>query len=200
MRRRTLLRSAAGAATMGVAVVAGMDGTRGEQETTTDGEQTVERFSLTSTAFETGGAIPVEHTCDGENRSPPLEIESPPDATQSFALVMDDPDAPSPPFVHWLLWDVPADVREISGDVPPDETVDSLDGARQGTNGTGELGYVGPCPPEDDPRHTYLFDLYALDEPLGLDPGAEYETVLDAVFPRVLARARLVGQYERADG
>lgn len=219
MRRRTLLRSAAGTATMGVAGVAGMDGTRGGQETTTDGEGTAtdgtatdetatdetttaeaDRFALSSAAFESGEEIPTEYTCDGANRSPPLRIESPPEETQSFALVMDDPDAPSPPFVHWLLWDVPADAREIPEGVPTGESVEPLDGAVQGANGTGDLGYVGPCPPEDDPRHTYLFELYALDEPLGLDPGAEYEAVLGAVFPRALARARLVGQYERADG
>jgi len=203
MRRRTLLRSAAGAATMGVAGSVGVAGSRGGQETTTDGEtQTTAgpEFSLRSPAFENGGAIPTAFTCDGENRSPPLRIGSVPEGTDSLALVMDDPDAPDPPFVHWLLWDLPADADRIPAGVPAGETVDALGGARQGANGTGELGYVGPCPPREDPRHTYLFTLYALEEPLGLDPGAGYDAVLDAAIPRAIVRTRYVGQYERAEG
>lgn len=210
MRRRTLLRSAAVAATIGGVGFAGASRHRDGQETTDAQQTTTEvggtqetttvaggEFSIRSSAWENGETIPTEYTCDGENASPALEIESPPEGTRSFALVMDDPDAPNPPFVHWLLWDVPSDAREIPRNVPPDETVDSLDGAVQGANGTGDLGYVGPCPPEGDPQHTYLFDLYALEEPLDLEPGAEYDEVLAALFPKVLARARYVGQYER---
>ncbi|WP_209019571.1 YbhB/YbcL family Raf kinase inhibitor-like protein [Halorussus marinus] len=203
MRRRTLLRSAAGAASMGVVGSVGASRSRGEQETTTDGETgtaTETGFSLRSPAFENGGSIPPAFTCDGENRSPPLRIESVPDGAESLALVVDDPDAPDPPFVHWLLWDVPADAGRIPAEVPAGETVDALDGARQGANGTGEFGYVGPCPPREDPRHTYLFTLYALEEPLGLDPGAGYEEVLAAAVPRAISRTRYVGQYERAEG
>jgi Raf kinase inhibitor-like YbhB/YbcL family protein len=211
MHRRTLLCSAAVAATTGVAGVATAGGSRDEQSTTTDAQQTTTEagtsqepttaaggeFSIRATAWEDGEAIPTEYTCDGENASPALAIASPPAETRSFALVMDDPDAPNPPFVHWLLWAVPADVREIPRAVPADETDDSLDGAVQGANGTGDLGYVGPCPPEGDPRHTYLLELYALAEPLALDPGATYDEVLAAVYPKALARARYVGQYER---
>jgi len=203
MHRRTLLRSVAGGTTIGVAGSAGVSGSRGRQETTTEGdEQTTAEpgFALRSPAFENGGAIPAEFTCDGENRSPPFRIESVPEDAESLALVMDDPDAPDPPFVHWLLWDVPVDTESVPEDVPAGETVDALDGASQGANDTGDLGYVGPCPPEDDPRHTYLFTLYALEEPLGLDPGAEYDAVLDAAIPRAIARTRYVGQYERAEG
>jgi Raf kinase inhibitor-like YbhB/YbcL family protein len=197
MRRRTLLRSAAVAATIGGVGFAGASGDRAGQETTTEA-QPAEQFSIATPAWENGEAIPTEHTCDGENTSPPLEIGTPPEGAQSLALVMDDPDAPNPPFVHWLLWDVPADASEIPAGIPAGETVEELDGAVQGANGTGELGYVGPCPPEGDPQHTYLFELYALEEPLGLDPGATHDEVLAAVFPRALARARYVGQYERA--
>jgi Raf kinase inhibitor-like YbhB/YbcL family protein len=93
-------------------------GSRGEQETTTDAQQ-AEQFSIRALAWADGETIPTEYTCNGENASPALEIESPPEVTQSFALVMDDPDAPNPPFVHWLLWDVPADVREIPRGIPP---------------------------------------------------------------------------------
>lgn len=189
MRRRTLLRATAGAVALG-----GL-GTASGQETTTadDGGG----FDLTASAWENGAAIPTEYTCEGENVSPSLAISDPPEGTESLALVMDDPDAPNPPFVHWLLWDVPPDATEIPRDVSASETVEALGGAAQGTNGTGELGYVGPCPPEGDPRHTYLFSLFALEESLDLGPGAEYDEVLSALFPRALARARYVGQYER---
>ena len=213
MRRRTLLRSAA-VATVGTGVVTANRG-RGGQGTTTEGAATTAdgetttvdgatettagggQFALSSSAFDNGGTIPTRFTCDGENVSPPLSIADPPEETQSFALLLTDPDAPSPPFVHWLLWDLPADVREIPANVPNSPIIDSLGGAKQGTNGAGEIGYTGPCPPEGDPRHTYLFSLFALEESLGLDPGADYERVLDALFPRAIARSRLVGQYAR---
>lgn len=216
MRRRTLLR-AAGAATLGMGVATGSRGgqetttggtattsggttTAGETETTEEGTETTtaggDQFTFSTPAFEDGGTFPTRFTCDGRNISPPLEIANPPDGTQSFALVMDDPDAPSPPFVHWLMWDIPADTTEIPRNVPPGGRVESLD-AVQGTNGAGQVGYAGPCPPEEDPRHTYLFSLFALDEPLGLEPGAEYRQVLRALFPRAIERARFVGQYAR---
>lgn len=215
MRRRTLLRSAAVAATIGGTGAMAASGSRGgqettteAQETTTDGEQTTtevgqtttesERFALTSSAWENGRTIPTQYTCEGENISPPLSISNPPDGTEEFALIMDDPDAPNPPFVHWLLWNVPADAREIPANLPPSETLSDLGGAVQGANGTGELGYVGPCPPEGDPRHTYLFSLYALESPLELDPGAEYERVVEAVLANAIARSRYVGQYARS--
>jgi plastocyanin len=211
MRRRTLLRSAAVAATIGGATAMTVSGNRGEQETT-GGQQTTtdaggqetttagEGFALSTEAWENGGTIPTRYTCDGENVSPSFSISNPPDGTEAFALVMDDPDAPGPPFVHWLLWNIPADAGEIPENVPTSETVDALDGAAQGANGTGELGYVGPCPPEDDPQHTYLFSLYALEAPLDLDPGAEYQQVVDAVMRNAISRSRYVGQYERGAG
>ena len=213
MRRRTLLRSAAVAATTGVVGVAGASRHRGERTNPTDAQETTENgerqetttagaddaFSISSGAWENGGSIPTRFTCDGENVSPPLSISNPPERTRSLALVMDDPDAPDPPFVHWLLWDLSADTEAIPENVSTAETVESLAGAVQGANGTGELGYVGPCPPEDDPRHTYLFTLFALEEPLGLDPGAGYDEVLSALFPRAIARTRLVGQYDRGE-
>lgn len=188
------------AATIGGVGYAGASGNRGERATAENKQETTTEdgaFSVTAPAWENGETIPTRYTCEGENVSPALNLSSPPDGTGSFALVMDDPDAPNPPFVHWLLWDVPADAREIPEAIQASEAVDALDGAVQGANGTGELGYVGPCPPEGDPQHTYLFSLFALEEPLGLDPGAGYDEVLAALFPRALARARYVGQYER---
>ncbi|UPW00104.1 YbhB/YbcL family Raf kinase inhibitor-like protein [Halorussus gelatinilyticus] len=215
MRRRTLLRSAAVAATIGgtgaMAASGNRDGqetTTEAQETTTEGDQTTTgegetttaggEFTLSTDAWENGATIPTRYTCEGENVSPPLSVSNPPEGTEAFALIMDDPDAPNPPFVHWLVWNVPADASEIPANLPSSETLDELDGAVQGANGTGELGYVGPCPPEGDPRHTYLFSLYALDAPLELDPGAEYQQVVDAVMENAIARSRYVGQYARS--
>jgi Raf kinase inhibitor-like YbhB/YbcL family protein len=195
MRRRTLLRAAAGAAAIGGIGATTVGGNRGRQEATTveEGE-----FSLTSSAWENGETMPTEFTCEGENTSPPLSISNPPEGTEAFALLMDDPDAPNPPFVHWTMWNVPADTRDIPANVPSGETVEELGGAIQGANGTDELGYVGPCPPRDDDQHTYLFELYALESQLDLDPGASYQQVVDAVMRNALGRARYVGQYERA--
>lgn len=195
MRRRTLLRAAAGAATIGGIGAVTASGNHARQETTTaeQGE-----FSLTSSAWENGGTIPTEFTCEGENTSPPLSISNPPEGTEAFALLVDDPDAPNPPFVHWTMWNVPAETREIPANVPNSETVEELGGAVQGANGTGEIGYVGPCPPRGDDQHTYLFSLYALESPLDLDPGAGYQQVVDAVMRNAIGRARYVGQYERA--
>jgi plastocyanin len=209
MRRRTLLRSAAVAATIGGTTAMAASGNRDGQETTegqqtttaADGQETTTaaggEFTLSTEAWENGGAIPTRYTCDAENVSPAFSISNPPEDTEAFALVMDDPDAPSPPFVHWLLWNIPADAGELPEAIPASETVDALGGAVHGANGTGELGYVGPCPPEEDPRHTYLFSLYALEAPLDLDPGAEYRQVVDAVMRNAIARSRYVGQYER---
>lgn len=212
MRRRTLLRAAAGAATIGGIGATTVGGTGRGQDTTTAGQETTTQagddqetttaedgeFTVTSSAWENGARIPTEFTCEGANTSPPLTIANPPERTEAFALLMDDPDAPSPPFVHWTMWNVPADAREIPANVPTSETVEELGGAVQGANGTGELGYVGPCPPRGDDRHTYLFELYALGSPLDLDPGTEYQQVVDAVVSNAIARARYVGKYERA--
>ncbi|UPV74063.1 YbhB/YbcL family Raf kinase inhibitor-like protein [Halorussus limi] len=216
MRRRTLLRSAAVAATIGGTGAMAASGNRDGRETTTDGQETTtERrettaegeettaggggeFALTTDAWENGETIPTRYTCEGENVSPPFSVSNSPEGTEAFALVMDDPDAPNPPFVHWLVWNVPADARELPENLPPGETLGDLGGAVQGANGTGELGYIGPCPPVGDPQHTYLFSLYALEAPLDLAPGAEYQQVVDAVMGNAIARSRYVGQYARS--
>ncbi|WP_276301598.1 YbhB/YbcL family Raf kinase inhibitor-like protein [Halorussus lipolyticus] len=203
MRRRTILRSAAVAATTGVAGYAGASRNRGER-TNFEGQQTDQatttedgEFTLSTDEWENGESIPTRFTCEGENVSPRFSISNPPEDTEAFALVMDDPDAPNPPFVHWLVWNIPADAGEIPESVPTSETVGALGDAVQGANGTGELGYVGPCPPEGDPQHTYLFSLYALESSLDLGPGAEYRQVVNAVMRNAIGRSRYVGQYER---
>lgn len=151
-------------------------------------------LNLRSAAFSDGFPIPAEYTGDGANGSPPLAWADPPGGTQSFALVCDDPDAPHGTFVHWVLYNLPADARELPPDVRPDFTLPN--GARQGINDFGRIGYGGPAPPPG-PAHRYFFKLYALDGVLALSPGATKQQLLDAMQGRQLAEGRLVGAYGR---
>ncbi len=149
-------------------------------------------FSLTSPVFADGGPIPTRHTCDGENRSPTLTWSDVPEGTRSFALIVDDPDAPAGTFTHWVLHDIPVDVRELSENVP-----DATPGV-SGRNSFLETGYGGPCPPPRDETHRYRFVLHALDtESLGLSNGASREEVEARMSGHVLATAQLVGKYRR---
>ncbi|WP_132057143.1 YbhB/YbcL family Raf kinase inhibitor-like protein [Halorussus amylolyticus] len=139
-------------------------------------------LSFRTSAFTHGESIPEAYTCEGDDRSPELTVGDVPDDAAALAVVVDDPDAPGGTFTHWLLWNVPPDTVEISEDVPQSEAVPDLDGARQGENDFGELGYRGPCPPEGD-THEYRFTLYVLDEELGVEAGAlrpEVQGALDA--------------------
>lgn len=155
-------------------------------------------FSLSSPSFADGGPIPQTFTCDGQDVSPALDITDPPAATESFALVVDDPDAPrEDPFVHWLLWNVPGDTRRIPANVPRAETVQNLGGARQGTNDADSVGYTGPCPPVDDSPHRYRFVLYALDATLSVEAGATHETLSSRLTERRLDATTLTGTYAR---
>ena len=154
-------------------------------------------LSFSSPAFTAGTAIPQKYTCDGEDVSPPLELRGTPD-TESLALVVDDPDAPTDePFVHWLVWNIPTDIEDIPEAVPRDLTVEALDGATQGTNDFGSLGYRGPCPPAGDGAHTYRFTVQLLDTRLELEPGADVETFRSAVEPHVSGEATITGSYQR---
>lgn len=154
------------------------------------------QFKLSSPAFPPNGPIPDAHTCDGPDSPPPLKWSGAPDGTKSFALIVDDPDAPDPKapkmtYVHWVLYDVPTSVTSL-GDggtaTPP--------GARDGLNDWKRRGYNGPCPPIG--RHRYFFKLYALDTVLG-DLGSPTKAELEAAMRgHVLAHAELMGTYQRA--
>ncbi|KAB8144461.1 YbhB/YbcL family Raf kinase inhibitor-like protein [Chloroflexia bacterium SDU3-3] len=150
----------------------------------------MEQFTLTSTAFADGDSIPSEHTCDGMDQSPPLAWAGAPDGTQSFVLIMDDPDAPSGSFTHWVLFDIPA-------------TATALDGAQPAVgvaaiNSYQEPGYRGPCPPHGDHAHVYQFTLYALDVPLlALSQRATRREVDGAMDGHIIGRAQLRGSYAR---
>lgn len=151
-------------------------------------------MQLKAAALKPGADIPEQFTCDGSNISPALSWTTPPEGTQSFALIMEDPDAPGRTWVHWVLYGLPATDRELPEGVAPKGTLPS--GARQGRNDFGKTGYGGPCPPPG-PAHRYYFRLYALDTELQLRAGATRAQVDRSVRGHVLASAELMGQYRR---
>lgn len=152
---------------------------------------------ITSTAFDDGNPVPVKHTCDGDDTSPPLVFEDVPEDARSLALIVDDPDAPGKVYVHWLAWGMPADIGGLPASVPTDEVVEEIEGLRQGKNDFDRLGYGGPCPPPGHGTHRYRFTLYALDQHIDLDAGATREALEGRLEGRILSEAQLVGTYER---
>jgi len=155
-------------------------------------------FTLTSTSFGPDGTIPVRHTCDGADVSPPLAWSGAPAGTAAFALIQDDPDAPRPGgFVHWVAYDVPASVTRLPEGVSRDERPAELHGGLQGTNDFRRIGFNGSCPPPGTPHH-YHFTLYALDSALSLGPGATRAQVAGAMKGHVLGQAELIGRYGRS--
>jgi hypothetical protein len=151
-------------------------------------------MNLQSSAIRQGQPIPVVHTCDGEDLSPDLAWSESPATTRSFALVMDDPDAPRGVWVHWVLFNLPADAIELAPGVPRLPELPS--GARQGVNDSGDVGYTGPCPPPGRP-HRYFFRLYALDSALNLPPGINRSDLDEAMTGHILDEATLMGTYQR---
>ena len=151
-------------------------------------------LQLTSSAFGEGQTIPAKHTGDGQDTSPPLAWSNPPAGTTSFALICDDPDAPRGTWVHWVLFNLPGDLHELKEGVPAEGTLGN--GARQGKNDFGNLGYGGPAPPRGKP-HRYFFKLYALDTKLDLPAGATKNQLLAAMKGHALAEGQLMGKYQR---
>lgn len=149
-------------------------------------------FTLTSPSFEEGAAIPVKHTCDGENSAPQLRWDDPP-AAKSFVLIVDDPDAPGGTFTHWVLFDIPGTQREL-----PEGLSDVGALGTPGTNDFMRTGYGGPCPPRGGGAHRYFFTLSALDiATLNLPPEAIRRDVETAMRGHVIGQAKLMGRYER---
>ena len=150
-------------------------------------------FELTSSAFSEGEHIPQKYSCDGEDISPALEWSDPPEGTQSFALIADDPDAPVGTWVHWVLYNLPAETLVLPEAMPGDSEL--ADGSRHGHNSWGRPGYGGPCPPGG--THRYFFKLYALDTVLDLAAGADKEQLLKAMEGHILAQTETMGRYSR---
>jgi Raf kinase inhibitor-like YbhB/YbcL family protein len=150
-------------------------------------------LTITSPAFAHQAAIPIRYTCDGEDLSPPLEWSDPPPGTESLALVADDPDAPRGTWVHWVIYNIPAQARGLPEALPAD--LELADGSVQGRNSWPKTGYGGPCPPSG--THRYYFKLYALDTMLDLESGESKKSLLQAMKGHILAEAQLLGTYAR---
>ena len=150
-------------------------------------------FQITTTAFRDGSSIPKRFTCDGPDVSPALSWGDPPAGTRSLAIIADDPDAPAGTWVHWVLYDLPAETRKLPEGVAKDRELPN--GALQGRNDFDKIGYDGPCPPRGS-EHRYFFKLYALDSRTGLKAGATKSELERAMKGHVLAQAQLVGKFQ----
>lgn len=144
-------------------------------------------MKITSSAFENNGIIPEKYSCHGENINPPLNFEEIPENAASLALIVDDPDAPSGDFVHWLVFNIDPAITEAEEGV-------KIPGAIEGTNSSGSNNFIPPCPPAG--LHHYYFRLYALDTPLTLDNQAAKPDLLDAMEGNILAKAELIGLFQ----
>lgn len=165
----------------------------------------VPRLEISSSAFDPGGAIPVRHTCVGDNVSPPIAWSGVPEETETLALLVDDPDSSPPGFSHWVIYNIPAAATGLEEDVPGGEEL--ADGSRQGGNdfapyGPGTfsggaaiklVGYDGPCPPRGE--HRYVFTLYAVDTSLNLPAAATMDEVRAALEGHIVAQGELVGLF-----
>ncbi len=144
-------------------------------------------LDITSSAFAPQAALPAKYTCDAENVNPPLRFGSIPAEAKSLVLIVDDPDAPSGTWDHWIMFDIPPQTREIGENSP-------IQGSH-GKGSAGSLTYEGPCPPSG--THRYVFSLYALDSVLGLPEGSSKKAIQNAMEGHILARGELVGVYSR---
>lgn len=151
-------------------------------------------LEVTTTAFEHGAMIPKVHTCDGDDLSPPISWYGAPDETASFALVMDDPDAPGGTFTHWIIYNLPPDVHELEKIVPIEKNLDN--GAIQGKNDFGKYGYRGPCPPKGE-THRYYFRIFALKKKLPPETANRGPDIHSAMEGLIIESAEYMGKYKR---
>jgi Raf kinase inhibitor-like YbhB/YbcL family protein len=149
------------------------------------GEEGGQAMKLTSSAFTHNQSIPQKYTCQGEDVSPPLTIEGAPAQTKSFAIIVDDPDAPMGTWVHWVVFNI-SPTEYIAEDTNP---------GMQGINDFGKEDYGGPCPPFG--THRYFFKLYALDDTLDLPPGIKKKQLEKAMEGHILAKAEMIGLYKK---
>ena len=158
-------------------------------------------IKITSTAFADNGPIPRKNTGEGSDVSPPLVWSKPPEGTKEWALICDDPDAPTPrPWVHWVICKIPAETTSLPEGVPREVQLKSPPGAIQGKNSWSEgenLGYRGPMPPPGHGTHHYHFQIYALDAILPVEPGVDKDALLKAMNGHILAEGRLTGTFKR---
>jgi Raf kinase inhibitor-like YbhB/YbcL family protein len=150
-------------------------------------------MEITSSSFVHEDMILAKYTCDGQNISPPLAWSGAPKETKSFALICDDPDAPAGTWVHWVIFDIPANINSLPEKVSRQEEIAGL--GKSGKNSSRRYGYDGPCPPSG--THRYYFKLYALDSMLNMNAGLTKEELLKAIKGHILAEAQLMGRYKR---
>jgi len=156
------------------------------------------KITLQSSAFQHNAPVPRKYTADGADKSPPLSWSDAPAETKELALIVDDPDAPTKtPWVHWVLYGIPADLKALPEGIAPSLRVSQPPGLLQGKNSWGKVGYGGPSPPKGHGTHRYFFKLYALDARLTLEPGGDKEALLKAMAGHILGEGELVGTYRR---
>jgi len=153
-------------------------------------------MEITSEAFAQGERLPDTYAREYQDISPPLKWSGVPEQAVALALICDDPDAPMGTWTHWLIWGLSADRVELPEGIEPKPTLPDLDSAKQGTNDFGDIGYGGPQPPRGT-THRYFFRLYALSEPLALNPGAKAREVRAALEGKILAQAETMATYSR---
>lgn len=151
-------------------------------------------LEIKSPAFEDGVSIPPQYTCKGQDVSPPLNWSGVPEGTKSIALISDDPDAPVGTWVHWVIYNIPADASGLEEGIPKKGVLPN--GSMQGITDFGTIGYGGPCPPPGGP-HRYYFKLYALDIKVDLKPGATKADLLESIKGHVLEEAQIMGTFKR---
>lgn len=151
-------------------------------------------LNIKSSAFNEGDLMDAKYTCKGTDISPSLSWGDVPEGTKSFALICDDPDAPFMTWVHWVIYDIPANVTELSESLPKENALSN--GAKQGRNDFRKIGYGGPCPPPGGP-HRYFFKLYALDTMLNLEPGLTKKALLKKMEGHILEEAQIIGKFKR---
>ena len=196
------MKRALGVAMLGLAVMTLVESTRtptGERTLVIDYLESPEAEALTLSApgFSVGGAMPVAMSDYGHRMSPELRWSGVPLNARSLALIVEDPDAKEPtPFVHWLLYNLPADLTGLPQALPATPRLPQLGGAQQGRNSKGGVGYFGPRPPVGDAPHHYCFELFALDTVLTLDPAVDRTALVAAMRGHVVATGELVGTFE----
>ena len=160
-----------------------------------DSDRDTRSFALHSPAFQNRGEIPKIHACErfGGNLSPKLQWTNPPPQTKSFALTCHDPDAPGGQFIHWIVYHLPVQVRQLDEGLERKQQLP--DGTFQGINSFQRLGYDGPCPPKGPPHH-YIFTLYALDRSIDIQGTATFESLQEAMKGHILGKAQLIGIFQ----
>jgi Raf kinase inhibitor-like YbhB/YbcL family protein len=189
-----LLLTAACLALASATCVAGDNAPEGDRASTDNRGRRAMAFTLETKAFPKGGEIPSKYTCTGEDVSPALSWSGAPQGTKSFALIVEDPDAPSGTFTHWIVYDLPGITHQLAENIA--KTDDLGGGGRQGRNDFHRVGYGGPCPPPGK-AHRYFFRLYALNTTLNLPPGASKQEVEGALRGHVIGKAELMGKFGR---